>query len=111
MTAGKKHLTDCLTVANDLRFRRFIAEEGTAVTELLEQIKKDAEFMSGMDGEWFAALLDESRKTAQKYPTYLKNSVADLPDFSENGLAVLRLQAKGYSISEIPKKIGINARR
>ena len=77
--------------------------------ELLELYKKDNTYKKISDGEWFTKLLDEAKNVAYKYPAYLKGDVADLPDFSENALEVLRLQAKGYSINEIADVLGINA--
>lgn len=104
----KKPLSDCLKTANGLKFRRVISLEGAAALELLENVKKDEQIISEIDEEWFNNLLHETKKTARLYPVYLKGNVADIPDFSENGLEVLKLQAQGFSISEIAEKLMIN---
>ena len=39
---------------------------------------------------------------------YLKNQAAQAPDFSEHALAVLRLQGKGLSVSEIAASLGFS---
>lgn len=104
----KKHIIDCLSAANELAFYRVISEKGNAVLPLLEQVRKDATVKTKFNKTWFDTLLEETKKTAQKYPMYLKGNVADIPDFSENGLEVLRLQAQGYSISRIAESLSIN---
>lgn len=105
----KRHMNNCLISAESIGFIRFISEQGAAVSELIEQLKKDDSFKIKTDGEWFAGLLEEAKNIARKYPVYLKDNVADIPDFSGNALEVLRLQAKGYSINDIAEALGINA--
>jgi LuxR family maltose regulon positive regulatory protein len=45
---------------------------------------------------------------ALHYPVYLNARLAELPDFPENALAVLRLQADGLSNPKIAGRLGIN---
>jgi LuxR family maltose regulon positive regulatory protein len=45
---------------------------------------------------------------ALRYPVYLNARLAELPDFPENALAVLRLQADGLSNPKIAQRLGMN---
>jgi LuxR family maltose regulon positive regulatory protein len=45
---------------------------------------------------------------ALRYPVYLSSRLTVLPDFSENALAVLRLQAIGLSNPKIAERLDMN---
>ena len=90
------------------RFVRLASEEGAAVLPLLERGSKKWSRGDVLDKDWFRKLLDETRKMALRYPMYLKNQAAQAPDFSEHALAVLRLQGKGLSVSEIARQLSLS---
>lgn len=90
------------------RFVRLASEEGAAVLPLLERGRREWSRGDVLDKGWFKQLLDETRKMALRYPMYLKNQAAQAPDFSEHALAVLRLQGKGLSVSEIASQLSLS---
>ena len=98
---------EMLREASEYRFLRLISEEGAGVSELLRKIKKEVQEDAAVDQEWFEKVLNESTEVAVRYPLYLKQQLSSAVDFSENALAILRLQAEGLSIRKIAEKLGI----
>lgn len=96
---------EMLRMASEYKFIRLISEEGPAVAELLKKIKKEAREDAAIDKEWFERLLNESTDMAVRYPVYLKRQLSSAVDFSENALAILRLQAEGLSVRKIAEKL------
>lgn len=89
------------------RFLRLVSEEGAGIQELLGKVKKDCFACEDIDDKWFQTLLLETEKMAMQYPIYLKGQIAEIPDFSDNALAVLRLQANGLAVGEIAKRLSM----
>ncbi len=90
-------------------FVRVISEEGAAAAELLEAVKGEV-YDSGIDREWFEKVLLFSKKAAAYYPSYLRGRSAAAADFSKLDLEIMRLQADGYSVTEIAKMLEMNSR-
>lgn len=101
----KEVFSEALKCAGSYQFLRLFSEEGAAVLPLLEQVKKEWKAGSGAEKKWFLRLLEECRKVAVRYSVYLKRQIAELPDFTENALAILRLQADGLSAGEIAARL------
>ncbi len=96
-----------LRMASEYKFLRLISEEGAAVIELLRKVKKEVLEDPEIDKEWFERLLSESADVAVRYPVYLKQQLSTAVKFSENALAILRLQAEGLSVTKIAGKLGM----
>lgn len=105
--AWKPGLMEVLREACGYKFLRFIAEEGAAVSEMLRQIKKECLEDKSLDGSWMERLLQESGHMAVRYPAYLKRQLSAQLDFSENALAILRLQAEGLSVTRIAERLSM----
>lgn len=103
----KTELQAVLREACEYRFLRFISEEGAAVNELLRQIKKECLADEQLDNAWLEQLLQESNRIAVRYPVYLKRQLFATLDFSENALAILRLQAEGLSVTKIAERLSM----
>ncbi len=56
---------------------------------------------------WLMKCLQETARVAERYPRYLSNEVIQASDFSEKALKVLRLQAKGFSLTDIAQQLGM----
>jgi LuxR family maltose regulon positive regulatory protein len=54
-----------------------------------------------MDRAWLKRLFRDTEDMALRYPVYLSARLAEMPDFPENALAILRLQADGLSNPQI----------
>lgn len=111
-----------LTEAESYHFVRLISREGAAVNRLLKETKWKSE-----DSGFKQAILTETEKMTLAYPGYLKAATEEAA-FSENALKILKLQAEGFSTSEIAhtldlkvenvkyhtkqifKKLGVNSR-
>ncbi len=98
---------EMLRMTGEYKFLRLISEEGAAVIELLRKVKKEALEDPAIDKEWFERLLNESADVAIRYPVYLKQKLSTAMKFSENALAILRLQAEGLSVRKIAEKLGM----
>jgi len=98
---------EMLRMASEYKFLRLISEEGAGVHELLKKVKKEAQTDAGIDHKWFERLLNESADVAVRYPVYLKRQLSSGVDFSENALAILRLQAEGLSVRKIAEELGM----
>ena len=98
-------MNKCLSRLHKVGFKRLLSEEGAAVLGLLEEIDKAEPYE---DREWFTELFNETKAAAKEYPCYLKGNIADVSDFPENAIKILRLQAQGFSTVDISKKLSLN---
>ena len=60
--------------------------------------------------QWLEKLYTETAKMARRYPVYLGHQFAEIPNFSEMALQILRLQADGLSITKIAEALHMNPR-
>jgi LuxR family maltose regulon positive regulatory protein len=104
----REELLTALREAGSYGFLRLISEEGAAVRELLRQMKPETLEREGVDRAWLKRLFQDTEEMALRYPVYLSARLAELPDFSENALAVLRLQADGLSNGQIAQRLQMN---
>ena len=105
----KEEFLTVLKEACEYHFLRLISEEGAAVQELFTAAGKTWLEKEIADKKWFASLLEETGKMAVRYPVYLKSQLAKAPHFCDTALAVLRLQAKGMSVSRIAQELSMKA--
>lgn len=103
----KEDLREAMVEASFYHFVRIISFEGVAVMELLEKVKKEYLADDEIDKKWFQQVLNETGKIAVYYPNYLKGQIINLSKFSENALAILRLQAEGMTNYEISEKLNL----
>lgn len=103
-------LIDTITEICEYRFIRIISEEGAALNNLLNIIKKRCLENKKIDNAWFTDVLEETAKMARRYPGYLRKQMVEIPDFSETAINILRMQADGLSIPQIAEKLNMNAR-
>lgn len=96
-----------LREAGSYGFLRLITEEGPAVNGLLRQVKKDCLADEQFDKDWLERLCREADAMAVRYPAYLKRQLSAPLDFSENALAILRLQAEGLSVTKIAARLNL----
>lgn len=89
----RPHLAAGLEEAEKYRFVRLIAESGPAILPLLTEAPRD--------GPWFQRVLTETQMMAKLFPRYLRPTHGKLQDFSPTGRKILRLQAAGYTSSQI----------
>ncbi len=99
-----------LKTACKYKFVRIISEEGAAAAELLEAVRDVCEADRDIDSVWFEKVLSEAKRVAVRYPSYLKGQQATAADFSKLDLEMLRMQADGYSVTEIAKMLEMNSR-
>lgn len=94
----RETLLEGITLAQGYHFLRVISEEGAAVWELLDdkRVRKSLEKC-----EYIDSLYMETRKMANQFPRYLAAEINNPPEFSENALKILQLQAKGFTSKEI----------
>ncbi len=90
------------------RFVRLISEEGAAILPLLERARREWVPTDTLDKTWFKKVLEETQQMALRYPMYLKSHAVQAPDLCEHALAVLRLQGKGLSVSEIARQLSLS---
>ncbi len=88
--------------AQDYHFVRIFSRESAAVLKLL----KEGRF-SWQDEAYREQVMKECTKMSQYYPAYLKEKSGEDVVLSENALKILRLQAEGYSTSQIARHLGI----
>ncbi len=88
--------------AQDYHFVRIFSREGAAVLKPL----KEGGFL-WQDQAYRKQVMKECTKMSQYYPAYLKEKSGEDVVLSENALNILRLQAEGYSTSQIAKHLGI----
>lgn len=107
---GEEWKTDFFAVlreAGEYGFLRLITEEGPAVSGLLRQAKKECMEDEQLDKAWLERLSREADAMAVRYPAYLKRQLSAPLDFSENALAILRLQAEGLSVTKIAARLNL----
>ena len=100
-------LLEAMEQAAAYHFVRILSEEGAAILELLEAGEKRLRACGRLDPLWLDRIFRETQRMALHYPVYLKREMAHLPDFSENALAILRLQADGLSAGEIAERLSM----
>lgn len=105
----KEDFLASLQEAGQYRFFRLISEEGAAVNALFASAGRAFWEQKLTDKEWFSRLLLETGKVAVRYPVYLKRQLAQLPDFCETALDILRLQAEGLSVNQIADRLSMKA--
>ncbi len=105
----REDIMKALKTACKYKFVRIISEEGIAAAELLEAVKSEAKDR-GLDGDWLENVTAISKRAAVYYPTYLKGHMVDAEAFSKLDMDILRMQADGYSVTEIAKMLEINSR-
>lgn len=91
------------------KFLRLITEEGPAVNDLLRQTKKECPEDEQLDADWLERLWQEADAVAVRYPAYLKRQLSATLDFSENALAILRLQAENLSVTQIAQRLNMKS--
>lgn len=92
---------------SEYRFLRLLSEEGAAVNELLCRIKKERLPDDRINSEWLERVNREADDMALRYPMYLKRQSVSVLNFTENALAILRLQAEGMSVPQIAERLGL----
>lgn len=112
-------LLETIHLARDYGFYRIISEEGAALLELWkdknfqklllqEQEPKEKNKSAQMkQQDYLQKLGEEIEEMAVCFPGYLLAGVNTPPEFSENALTILKLQAEGHSNTEIAKMTGI----
>lgn len=105
----KPGFLEVLREAGSYGFLRLISEEGPAVCGLLSQVKKECLADGQIDKGWLERLWQETDAMAVRYPAYLKRQLSSSLDFSENALAILRLQAQGLSVTKIAARLNMKA--
>lgn len=101
-------LLETLRLMGTYRFVRVVAEEGCAILPLLRSLSAAVRSDSGIETEWFRAVVAETERSALFYPQYMR-AKASAGDFSELAISVLRLQAEGLSATQIAERLSMNA--
>ena len=96
---------DALKLASEYHFVRIFSEKGDAVIPLLREYINRNELPKGQQA-WFQKILDETQMVALYYPLWLKPTAPDVM-LKPKPLAILKLQANGYSITEIARNLGM----
>lgn len=94
----------CLDLASEYNFVRIISEEAGLAKQLLNRTKWTAD--TTQNEKFLNKVKSETERIARYYPAYLKEN-SNVISFSENAIAILRLQAEGYSINDIAKQLGL----
>lgn len=102
-------LLPVLRQASAYGYIRLISEEGAAINPLLQAARKECSNDSEIDSDWLRRLLTETAGMAVRYPVYLKKQLAEVPDFSQTALTILRLQADGLSVNKIAEQLNMKA--
>lgn len=101
----KGDLIAAMAAASRCQFVRLIAGFGVAIQEPLRALsEKDLSFA---DPAWLEKVMQETQKIAERYPSAYPRQGASRSDFSENALAILKLQTEGLSVPEIAKQLGL----
>ncbi|WP_418748205.1 LuxR C-terminal-related transcriptional regulator [Frisingicoccus sp.] len=103
----QEEFIETLQKLSEYQFLRLLSEEGAAVNELLRHIKKDGLSNDGIDSGWLERVSRETDDMAVRYPMYLKRQSVSTLNFTENALAILRLQAEGMSAPQIAERLGL----
>ncbi len=102
-------LLPVLRQASSYGYIRLISEEGAAINSLLQAARKECANDPQIDADWLHKLLTETAGMAVRYPIYLKKQLAEIPDFSQTALTILRLQADGLSVNKIAEQLNMKA--
>lgn len=95
-------LQQCIDWAQDYHFVRIFSREGGAILKLL-----NAGDFSWKNEAYRRQVIKECKTMDKYYPSYLKEKADGTVALSENARNILRLQAEGYSTSQIAKHLGI----
>lgn len=106
-TGWKNDLERAVATASKYRLVRLISGFGVAIREPLHAFGQKNLEEVGKDSAWVSLVMRETDKTAERYPSAYAKQVASRTDFSENALAILKLQTEGLSVPEIAKKLGL----
>lgn len=98
-TEWEPQLKAALDEAESYQFVRVITELGPAILPLLKARSRA--------GPWFKRVLEETQKTARRYPGYLLPRTAIREDFSDTALKILHLQSDGLSATQIGERLNI----
>ncbi len=88
-----------LTEAESYGFIRKITELGPAVLPVLRARPRD--------GPWYKRVLEETKQTARRYPSYLTPKTAAPRGFSKTAVSVLRLQSEGFTATQIAQRLNM----
>ncbi len=102
----KPTVTELRSVCNS---EQYISEEGIAAAELFDGVKNDIKNW-GLEAEWLEKVITITKRAMVYYPPYLKGQKAVASDFAKLDLDILRMQADGYSVTEIAKMLELNSR-
>lgn len=108
--AWQEDFLQTLREIGSYHFIRIVSEEGAAALELLEKVKRMCAEDEKIEVQWLEKLYTETAKMARRYPVYLGHQFAEIPNFSEMALQILRLQADGLSITKIAEALHMNPR-
>lgn len=106
----KPAMLSALRRASAYQFVRVLSEEGAALLPLLKMVRSQYLAENGADKAWFERVVAETERMNRWYPSYQSENKADLSDFSDMALAVLRMQADGLSTKEIADELKISQR-
>ena len=98
-------LLKAVQIAREYQFYRGISEEGAAIIKMLQDKTFRANFPK--EDTFMQTLCQETKQMALQYPNYLDQSILAPPEFGENALKILRLQAEGLSIPAIAGELGM----
>ena len=101
-------LKDFLMCSNT-DIKKLFSEEGAAINSLLQMARKECSNDPQIEQDWLRRLLTETAGMAVRYPVYLKKQLAEVPDFSQTALTILRLQADGLSVNKIAEQLNMKA--
>lgn len=95
-------LQECIKRAEEYHFVRVFSREGGAILKLL----REGHFI-WQNEEYRRQVFKECEKMGRQYPSYLKEKMEGDIVLSKNALDILRLQAEGYRMEEIAKRLNI----
>ena len=94
-------LQRCLDEAQEYHFVRLVTREAGAAYKLLKMTA-----WKPQDKTFYKELLEEAGRMEKLYPAYLKTGAKEVV-LGENALAILKLQAEGFSVAQIAKRLHI----
>ena len=97
----EENLQKVLSKTENYHFVRLISREGVAVKRMLKETT-----WKEKNSKYYQEVLAETEKMALAYPGYLKQATEEAI-FSENAIKILKLQAEGFSNSEIAEELGL----
>lgn len=104
----KNDLLTALKLANEYQFVRIFSEFGNIIIPLLEEIKKQVQDEKEIDDLYFGKICRETTYVANANPVHSNSGINMNIKLTEKGLTVLRLQANGYSQSEIANSMAVS---